>query len=274
MFTSGQTHFMNFSKTRLLSILCWVLLLLTFTVSVSATTAVCERESSAQLHGVKRVIDADTLELSNGQRVRLIGVDAPELGRRGAPDEPFAREGKRALEHKINQTGGQIWVQPGEDPYDRYNRLLADLFFANGQSIQGWLLEQGWVMQVFVAPNLRYADCLKPLETQARAAQLNIWSLPEYQQGIESTRIPSTIQGTVIVKGKVQRIGRSQANLWLNLEGGVAVQIPRDQLDRFDARLDQLEGKVVRVRGWIIRENSRHHQWRIRLDDGRALEVL
>lgn len=253
-----------------------LVLVLCYPISgISATqSSVCEKDSSAQLMQVKRVIDADTLVLSNGQRVRLIGIDAPELGRRGKPDEPFAREGTEALRQKIQQSGNRIWVQPGVEMYDRYDRLLADLFFEEGRSIQGWLLEQGFAMQVFVAPNLRYADCLASYEQQAKRRQQGIWSLPEYQSGIPSSAVPNSVQGAVIISGQIVRVGQSQANVWLNLEGGVAIQIPREAFTQFNLEARKLEGEKVRVRGWIIRDDSRHHVWRIRIEDPRALERL
>ena len=253
----------------------YVLKILIFLVLCSAVYAdTCTKESSASLASIKRVIDADTLELSTGERIRLIGVDAPELGRRGQADEPFSREGKRALEQKLESHNHRVWVQPGEEPKDRYDRLLADLFFEDGRSVQGWLLEQGWVMQVFIAPNLRYSDCLSIDEQKARQQGIGIWSLAEYEPGIASTAVPNSVRGAVIVKGRVVRIGQSQANIWLNLEGGVAIQIPRKSLQRFNQNIEQLEGRQVRVRGWIVKDNSQHHQWRIRIEDGRALEVL
>lgn len=241
---------------------------------MTAYADVCAKHSSARLALINRVVDADTLELSTGERIRLIGIDAPELGRRGQADEPFSREGKRALEQKLEAYHYRVWVQPGEEPKDRHDRLLADLFFEDGQSVQGWLLEQGWVMQVFIAPNLRYADCLAAYEQKARQQHIGIWSVSEYDPGIASTAVPLSVRGAVIVTGRVVRIGRSQANIWLNLEGGVAIQIPRESLGSFNQHVEQLEGSQVRVRGWIIKDNSQHHQWRIRIDDGRALEVL
>lgn len=250
---------------------------LLFTLNCQASSnQTCEKPNNPtlKLHTVQRVIDADTIELTNGKRVRLIGIDAPELGYRGQVDEPFAREGKQALEQKLKIHDQRIWIQLGEDPKDRYGRLLADLFFADGSSIQGWLLEQGWAMQVFIAPNLRYADCLYSHEQKARQERRGIWSMPEYEPGIASTSVPSTTKGAVIITGKVERIGRSQANIWLNLDGGVAIQIPRRSRQNFPQSLEQLEGQHVRVRGWIIQDNSQHHQWRVRIEDGRALEVL
>lgn len=249
-------------------------ILLLVVLSSTGYADTCSKESYASLVSIKRVVDADTVELSTGERVRLIGIDAPELGRQGRADEPFSREGKRALEQQLAAYNNRVWIQLGEDPKDRHGRLLADLFFEDGRSIQGWLLEQGWAMQVFIAPNLRYSDCLSDHEQVARQQDLGIWSLSEYKPGISSTAVPSSVRGAVIVTGRIARIGRSQANIWLNLEGGVAVQIPRSSLENFEQNLEQLQGLQVRVRGWIVKENSQHHQWRIRLVDGRALEVL
>lgn len=238
----------------------------------------CRVHDSARLTTVVRVIDADTLELEGGQRVRLIGIDAPELGYRGARDEPFAREGKKALQQKLKAVGNKVWVQAGEERLDRYNRLLADLFFPDKTSVQGWLLAQGWAMQVFIPPNTLYSDCLKSKERLAQQSQSGIWSLAEYSPGILSTQVPKDIKGAVVVMGRVHRVGSSRANLWLNLDGGVAIQIPKRVLKEFDTslkeRLNAVQGRKVRVRGWIIKDNSPHHQWRIRVQDSRALEVL
>lgn len=243
-------------------------------ISPFALANSCTKLETATLASVARVIDADTLELMDGRRIRLIGIDAPELGYRGQQDEPFAREGKRALEQKLASVGNRIWVQLGQEPKDRYDRLLADLFFPDESSVQGWLLEQGWAMQVFIAPNLEYADCLQPMEQIAQQAQRGIWSLTEYSPGIRSTQVPQDVKGAVIVLGEVQRVGSSRTNLWLNLDGGVAIQVPRASLDQFTQPIKDLHGKTVRVRGWIIQDNSPHHQWRIRIQDGRSLEII
>src|SRR3989304_2737682 len=43
------------------------------------TPSIVSSTSSAELVKVKKVIDGDTIELENGQRVRYIGIDTPEL---------------------------------------------------------------------------------------------------------------------------------------------------------------------------------------------------
>lgn len=239
-----------------------------------AFAEICPPTTPTQSYRVSRVIDADTVELTQGDRVRLLGIDAPELGYSGQADEPFAREGKRALDALLREFDYRVLLMPGQDSRDRYGRLLAYLFLPDQTNIQRILLQEGWVMQVFVAPNLEFADCLRPVERVARAHHKGIWSLSDYQPGIASQAVPESLRGAAIVQGAVVRVGQSKDNIWLNLQGGVALQVPRRYLDRFPQRLDSLTGQVVRARGWMVREDSRHHQWRMRLEDGRALEVL
>ena len=250
------------------------LFLLGLLLPVHAFAEVCPPTAPTVTHQVARVIDADTVELSQGERVRLLGIDAPELGYSGQVDEPFAREGKQALEALLREFDYRVLLMPGQDSRDRYGRLLAYLFLPDQTNIQRLLLQEGWVMQVFVAPNLEFADCLRSVEMTARVQNKGIWSLPEYQPGIASVAVPDSARGAVIVQGNVVRVGQSKDNIWLNLQGGVAIQVPRRYLASFPQRLDGLTGQVVRARGWLVREDSRHHQWRMRIEDGRALEVL
>jgi endonuclease YncB( thermonuclease family) len=64
---------------------------------------------------VSRVIDGDTIEIYTGERVRFIGVDAPEVGEAGA-DEATAFVRERVL----NQT---IWLETDGNDTDRFGRL-------------------------------------------------------------------------------------------------------------------------------------------------------
>ncbi|MCL2232661.1 MAG: thermonuclease family protein [Treponema sp.] len=64
---------------------------------------------------VVRVIDGDTIELAGGERVRLIGVDAPERGRPGANEAAqFVRE---------RTEGRTVWLEADGANQDRHGRL-------------------------------------------------------------------------------------------------------------------------------------------------------
>lgn len=81
-----------------------------------------ESEESARANAtVARIGDGDTLDLRGGARVRLVQVDAPELGE----NECYAREARRDLE-RLAPPGARIAIEadPGLDDRDRYGRLL------------------------------------------------------------------------------------------------------------------------------------------------------
>jgi len=64
---------------------------------------------------VLRVIDGDTIALTNGEIVRLIGVDAPELG------EPGADEASRFVRERVE--GSTVWLEADGRDRDVHGRL-------------------------------------------------------------------------------------------------------------------------------------------------------
>lgn len=225
---------------------------------------------------VAYVNDGDTLRLDSGERVRLVGIDTPEIGRDGDPTEPFARESRQALRALLAESRNRVEVIAARETEDRYGRKLAYLYLPDGRSIQAELLEWGLAMAVFVAPNLALADCLLSREREARQEGRGIWSLAAYQPGLPSgAGIPDEVQGAAIVQGRVQSVGESRRNIWINLEGRVAVRIDKADLGRFPGwDFDALEGGALRVRGWIVHHSNRYQDWFIPVDSAHALERL
>ncbi len=122
---------------------------------------------------VVQVIDGDTLRLSGGLRVRLIGVDAPE---RGHPLYTAAREGCRSL------AGGRtVRLTIGEDrPVDDYGRTLA-LVHAGDLLINEELLARGLARAYFRSEKDLPAEMARRLvRAQCRAidGRLGLWGLP------------------------------------------------------------------------------------------------
>lgn len=82
---------------------------------------------------VADVVDGDTFQLSSGKRVRLMGVDAPELSRCG---------GKEAYHRLDNLISGKI-VTLSEAVREAYGPSLA-LVYSEGKLINKIILEEGW----------------------------------------------------------------------------------------------------------------------------------
>ena len=248
------------------------LILLLFSVT-ALTAEPCPIQGTPEPARVAHVYDADTLTLQGGQRVRLLGIDAPELGRGGQAHEPFALEGRDFLRAQIAAADHQIEIHSGDDPRDRHGRRLAWLFLPDGTNLQRLLVEQGYAMQVVIGPNTAYSACIADAEARARQARRGIWSRSEYAQGWQSTALTAEAQGAIRLSGEVVRVGESRDNLWINLAGRVALQLPKADLATFAGwDFDALVGQTVTVRGWLVAESSRHHDWRMRINTPYAFE--
>ena len=230
-----------------------------------AGAAECELPGPGATARVARVIDGDTLKLADGRHVRMLGVNAPELGHEGTADEPLARAAKAALErllgadHRTGKTAAVITLHVDRERLDRYGRLLAHVS-SGGRNLELELLRQGLAYQVVIPPNVALADCLRAAERTARTAQLGLWSLSAAGP-TASTAI--THGGYQRVRGRVERV-LFGATWWIEFEGGFrAVIYPEHQQYWERQTLAAWRGRAVEVRGWVYR--GKRGDWRMRL---------
>lgn len=131
-----------------------------------AVLCLCCAPLHAQESRAGWVPDGDTLHLEDGRKVRLIGIDAPEMGRDGAPEQYFARESRDFLRRLVqNQI---LRVETADHDRDRYNRHLATVYSADARMINAELVEQGYA---FFYPHPHQDKDLQRtlLEAQTRA---------------------------------------------------------------------------------------------------------
>lgn len=250
--------------------------------SLASAGEQCPPPKNAVSATVAYVDDGDTVRLTNGDRVRLAGIDAPEVahpayGNRAAkPAEPFGNASRQALMALLATTHNRLRVQYGLDPEDRYGRKLAYLYLPDGASIQADLVARGMAMAVFMPPNLALADCLTAIEKKARERHVGIWSNSEYDPGISTANgIPDDVQGAAIIRGKVLSVHRSRKNIWINLKGRVALQISSRAWDQFHGiDFDHWKGRELRARGWLVHTKSRYEDWRMPIESPRSIELL
>ena len=115
---------------------------------------------------VVSVVDGDTFDISPAvrgmDRVRMIGVDTPEVYGGTEPCGPEASEyTTRHLE------GRRVTLGVGEDPEDPYGRLLAWVWL-DGQMFNKMLVLAGLAEAVSYPPNTRYDQKLAQAEALAR----------------------------------------------------------------------------------------------------------
>lgn len=116
---------------------------------------------------VARVIDGDTVELSDGRRVRYLGLDTPELG------EPYSQE---ALSYNQELVEGK-WVelQAGDRDKDDYGRLLRYVY-VDGTFVNAQMIAQGYATSYIFDPNDKYSQVLIQLEQYAKSLNRGMWS--------------------------------------------------------------------------------------------------
>ncbi len=118
---------------------------------------------------VVRVIDGDTVVVSGGERVRLIGVDTPERGdcfSRAATAQAGRLAGGRAVRLRFDA-----------ERRDRYGRLLAYVYRAgDGAFVNERLVREGFAVPLTIAPNVRHADRFVDAARDARAAERGLWA--------------------------------------------------------------------------------------------------
>ncbi|MEE9290942.1 MAG: thermonuclease family protein, partial [Alphaproteobacteria bacterium] len=94
--------------------------------------------------GSARVIDGDTIDIS-GQRIRIHGIDAPESKqwcRIGMAEIECGKEATRAMRSHI--AGNPVNCQ--ERDVDRYRRVVAVCFNAEGRDVGAELVREGWAL--------------------------------------------------------------------------------------------------------------------------------
>lgn len=135
---------------------------------------------------VKRVIDGDTLELSNFQKVRLIGVDTPEVHRSDKLERDARRSRKDILtiqalgQRSSNFTkalcaGKRVRLEYDAERRDKYNRILAYVYLEDGTFVNAKILEEGYGQIMTIPPNVKHARLFLKLQNEAREGRRGLW---------------------------------------------------------------------------------------------------
>jgi len=211
----------------------------------------CIPPAFAETVTVHHVHDGDTVRLDDGRRLRLIGIDAPELARDGQPAQPFGLAARDFLRTLMQQHGNRVGLVFDIDRQDKYGRTLAHLFLENGDSVETALLDAGLAVAYTTPPDTRFSACYREHESSARLAARQIWGHARYRD-TQVSELDDRSTGFHIVHARVQHGNNSHKGYWLDLEGGLALRIkPGDMVNFKLDWLASLTGKTVRVRGWL-----------------------
>ncbi|WP_394203832.1 thermonuclease family protein [Shewanella waksmanii] len=230
------------------SLLASTLLYLPFTALAQSLCVPTQYDETVTLD---YVVDGDTLVLSDGRSVRLIGVDSPEIDREYPElSEPYANRARSFMQSLVKQ-GQTLQLAFDRKKLDPYGRTLAYVYTQEGQHLQEALLKQGFA-KARVYQNDYFWQCLNGVEAHARDAQWGLWSHPSYQAKQVSQLNRDDRNQWREITGTVTGFERKGQHLWLIIDEKFYVGIPREDFRKFSniLNLNLLESAVI-VRGQL-----------------------
>jgi micrococcal nuclease len=120
---------------------------------------------------VEYVHDGDTLFLTDGTKVRLLGIDTPEIGEDA---ECYGLEATAQLRAMLPE-GAPVMVLADVEPLDQFGRSLLFVYSEDGQLVNLDLIDAGLAEAVVLPPNVLFADELEAAEDRAQAAGAGMW---------------------------------------------------------------------------------------------------
>ena len=208
-------------------------------------------------------MDGETLKLTDGREVRLLGVKAPRapLGWKGEDPWPFVAESKAALDRMVS--GATVELRFDARREDRHGHVLAQVFIER-DGTQIWLQEElvsrGSARVYALADTRACVGALLAAEREAREARRGLWRSWAYrtQDAGDPKRLGRLTRTYQLVEGTVHAVGEGRKLLYLNFaedwRNDFTVTIERKSLANFEAAgldLEALPGKRIRVRGFI-----------------------
>jgi endonuclease YncB( thermonuclease family) len=127
-----------------------------------------QNESSFDFYTVSEVIDGDTFSVNDGERIRMVGINTPEV------DQYFYEEAKGVLLLMIDKTN--VRLEQDITDMDKYGRLLRYVF-AGELFVNLEMVKRGFANVFTVPPDVKYTDKLLEAQRYARENNLGLWEI-------------------------------------------------------------------------------------------------
>jgi micrococcal nuclease len=142
----------------------------TITLPTTTTLAIVLPEGDNTV--VERITDGDTIVVTGAERVRLIGIDTPEVNQ----DACYAAEATGFISSLI-PPGMPVRLVYDVELYDRFDRTLAYVYrLDDGLFVNAEMMSQGYAVILTIPPNVAHAEEFLALQQEAREAGRGLWS--------------------------------------------------------------------------------------------------
>lgn len=219
------------------------------------------RKIKTQLHPYRYryqldyVYDGDTIVLKNGDHIRFLGLNTPEIKSHFRDGEPGGLRAKSWLKQKLGK--GPVYLEFDQQRHDKYHRLLAYCFTADGEFVNQSLLRQGLAMLSIRPPDLRYTQQLVQAQTKAIRHKLGIWHMHAYQAKTVDRDYPGNDwSGWQRLNVQIKSAEKKRKYRHLIINQWLDITIPNQDVKLFPP-LQNYIGKRLQISGWLARHG--HH---------------
>lgn len=131
---------------------------------------------------VIRATDGDTLVVrldgeTEERRVRMLGINTPETVDPRKPVECFGKEASARMHELVDGKRVLLAEDPQADEHDKYDRILRNVFLADGTDVNAAMVRDGYAYAYLSFPldPLRKRE-LKLLQEDAKLARRGLWN--------------------------------------------------------------------------------------------------
>jgi endonuclease YncB( thermonuclease family) len=212
-------------------------------------------DAGVTYYAVEKIYDGDTILLNNGQKVRLLGINTPEVAGRHKNAEQGGEEAKAWLQQRLQRK--KVRLEADVEKHDRYQRILAHVFTEDKQHVNLELVRQGLATVNIYPPNLKYIEALLMAQHLAEQEQLGIWAYPDYAPQAFQSLNNKNYKGWKRITGQIQALKGTKKYIYLQFSDSFSLRIDRKAQDLFPA-LQGYVGKNIEARGWISKSKDRY----------------
>ena len=131
-------------------------------------------QNESSLSRVARVVDGDTVELENGEKVRYTGINTPETVKPDGPIECFGQEASAKNKELVD--GKTVRLERDISDRDKYGRLLRYVYLEDGTFVNDLLVREGYAYASAFPPDVKFADQFRAAQSEARDHKRGLWA--------------------------------------------------------------------------------------------------
>jgi endonuclease YncB( thermonuclease family) len=220
---------------------CFLFLLLIASHGEAGTLSIVGQSHWAQ---VAYVYDGDTLRTGKGEKIRLLGINSPEVANQGKPGQIMGDQAKQRLTELV--AGKLVQLKMDKEKRDIYGRTLAQVYLRDGSWINAQMVREGLAYVYTFAPNFRWVGKLMQAEIEARRNEHGIWKTKRFRVLNSKSVSKRHIGQFRVVRGSV-----STTKKWKFQLGKLQVSIPRKYRQWFKDGAVVHSGQTVTIRGTV-----------------------